>query len=203
MSPTYSTLLNWVFGVATLISLALTVYYGRRAGELERSRKKLEWPDLQAAAADLAGMMATDKFVPDAVFTPSLRGATFVNLLLGELEREVPVFVGIASWKDAPGAVATCNGFFCLETNKWYVHVPDCLPLLTQAKLLVVDDFAMSGDFISRLKEALVTRGFASANIRTMCIVTTKVALHNRKAPDYYWMETSDDSFYFPWGRAR
>jgi len=203
MSLTISTFLTWAFGIVTILSLAVTVYYGRRAGQLERSRKKLEWSDLQASATDLAGSLARDRFEPDAVFTPGLRGATFANLLVGELERDVPVFVGISSWKDAPGAIATCDGFFCLETNKWYVHVPDCLQKLPTAKLLIVDDFAMSGDFISGLKEALVSHGSVSGNIRTMCVVTTKVALHNHKGPDYYWMETPDDSFYFPWGRAR
>ena len=142
-------------------------------------------------------------FTPDLLLTPGLSGATFANLLLYEFNREIPVFVGVRSWKLGTGAFSCCGKFLVIETTKWYVHIPDCILDYKDKKILVVDDFAMSGDFLESIKRLLVSNGFEAGNIKTATMVATKVAIHNRKAPDFFWMQTPDDSFFFPWGRAR
>ena len=78
----------------------LTAYYGNKSIRLEKAKKKLEWQDLQSSAVDLGNKIKRE-FVPDIVFTPGLRGATFVSLLIGEFNGEIPVFVGISLNKDA------------------------------------------------------------------------------------------------------
>jgi len=194
--------LNLLFGLTTVIGVALTIYYGGRARELERERQRLRYDDLLAAANDL-GIKINKSFTPDAMFTPGLRGATFANLLVAEIETEVPVFVGISSWKDSPKPITTVAGHKLLETNKWLVHVPEALLSGSFSSILVVDDFAMSGDFLQSLVLMLTGAGIKKDGIKTACVVTTRVAVQNHKAPDFYWQQTTDDTFYFPWGRAR
>jgi hypoxanthine phosphoribosyltransferase len=193
---------SWIFGVTTIIGSILTIYYGRKASQLELARKKLDWADLQSCANDL-GVEIKRSFIPDVIFTPGLRGGTFANLLLDEFNNEVPVFVGMTSWKDNPSPISTCGSFLLIETNKWYVHIPECILNYKDKNLLIVDDFAMSGDFLEKIRGLLVSNGFEESKIKTACVVTTKVALHSHKAPNFYWMQTPDDNFYFPWGRAK
>jgi len=194
--------MNLFFGITTVISMLLTVYYGRRARRLELERKRLRYDDLQAAANDL-GVKINKAFTPDAVFTPGLHGATFANLLVAELETEVPVLVGVSSWKDSAKPITSVAGHRMLETNKWLVHVPEALLSGQYSSILVVDDFAMSGDFLQLIVTMLTAAGTKKEQIMTACVVTTTVAVQNHKAPNFYWQQTVDDTFYFPWGRAR
>jgi len=143
------------------------------------------------------------EFRADIVFAPSLRGATFANLLIDQMDRDVPVFVGVTSWKAGTQPLSVCAGYSSLETSKWHVHVPKCLFDYADKNILVVDDFVMSGDFLARLRDTFVAGGLSLQRVKTLAIVTTKVAIRAHKAPDYHWMATSDDSFYFPWGKAR
>jgi hypothetical protein len=39
--------------------------------------------------------------------------------------------------------------------------------------------------------------------IKTGAVVVTKLAIVNRKGPDFLAREIKDFDFYFPWGRAR
>jgi hypoxanthine phosphoribosyltransferase len=193
--------ITWIFGITTVLGIVLTVYFGIKSTRLEKARKKLEWIDLQTSSSELSTKVKKE-FLPNVICTPGLHGATFVNILISELG-EIPVFVGVSSWKNNVGAIKQLKGYFLIETNKWYVHIPETTLDFKGQNLLIVDDFAMSGDFLEKLKEFFISNGFDKKNIRTMCIATTKVAVHNHKAPDYYWMEASDDSFYFPWGKAK
>jgi hypoxanthine phosphoribosyltransferase len=195
-------ILTWFFGITTIVGTACSVYYGRKSSQLEKEQKKLDWADLQAAANDLGATIKTG-FEPEVMLTPGLRGATFTNLLASEFAKEIPVFVGISSWKAKSDAISACDKFFKVETNKWFVHIPDFISNYKDKRMLLVDDFAMSGDFLEKLKDALMQHGFSKDRIKSVCIATTKVAIDNHKAPDYFWMQTKDNSFYFPWGRAR
>jgi hypoxanthine phosphoribosyltransferase len=194
--------LSWFFGGTTVVGLLFTIYYGRKSSHLEADRKKIEWADIQSCANDL-GAEIKRSFSPDAILTPGLRGATFTNLLAEKFGGAVPVLVGVESWKADVGAFSTLPSFITIETSKWYVHIPGCLLDFKERNLLIIDDFAMSGDFLERLKNLLISNGFAPGNIKTACIAATNVAVHSNKGPDYSWMKTPDDSFYFPWGKAK
>jgi len=191
--------LSWVI---TIVSLALTVYYGQKSSRLERQKKKLEWADLQAAATDM-GRKIKASFTPVAILTPGLRGATFANLLQNEFSRQVPVFVGVSTWKEDPHAPLPESDSIAIETQRWEVAIPLAASRFPDGDILLLDDFVMSGDFMERLKKELVNAGVASERIHSAAVVVTKVAMKNRKAPDFYWMVAEDDDFFFPWGKAR
>ncbi len=187
------------FGV---VGTVLTVLLARRAERLNRERRRLEWPDLQAAASDLSRRILRD-FAPGAVFTPGLSGATFTNLLVDQLGDELPVYVGIRFWRENGRLPDSLPGYSPVETNKWRVLVPEALLQGASEPVLIVDDFAMSGDFLEKLRAKLSEGGRDSAQVRSVTVAATNVAIRNHKAPDYYWWTADDDNFYFPWGRAR
>lgn len=194
--------LTVMFGLLTFAGLGFTIHYGRKASALEKARKQFDWTDLQACMSDLASA-SKKEFIPDVVFTPGLRGATLTNLLLSEFDGNIPAYVGISFWRESLDAPSELSETERIDTKKWYVHVPLSLTSYKDKKLLVVDDFAMSGDFLDSLRIVLQGMGFQSNNVKTMCAVTTTIAIQNKKAPDYWWFASENTDFYFPWGKAR
>jgi hypoxanthine phosphoribosyltransferase len=196
--------LNIIFGIITIISFIVTIYYGRKSIRLEKEKKTLDWADLQASANDLSTSIKNSGFIPEIIFTPGLRGATFANLLQEEFDSiNAPVFVGLSIWKKGGKTLNDTSDFEVIETNKWQVLIPKSLFKLSDKKILIVDDFAMSGDFLQNLKKILLVNGFQNPNIKTATIAATTVAIQNGKGPDFNWIEPSDSSFYFPWGKAK
>lgn len=185
-----------------LIGVLMTIYYARKAEELNRKRKRLEWPDIQAAANDLGQRIKRD-FSPAVIVTPGLTGATFSNLLSEEFSGQPPVFVGTRTWKESPYSAIPDHGVFAIETTKWFVTIPDAIFEYCDGTVLIVDDFVMSGDFLEILKGKLIASGFRPNQIKSTSIAVTKVAIKNHKSPDYYWWVADDDDFFFPWGKAR
>ena len=196
--------LGWLFGLISVVGTLSTIHYGRKSYALEQSRRKLDWDEFQASAQDLARQVVQTKFQPDVLYTPGLPGATFANLLRQQLPGCPPVFVGLNVWKAAAGSQPSAiSGFWVLETSKWFVYVPEELASGKYERILIVDSFALSGDFLRTVKEKLVERGVLREQIKTLAVVTTKVALESFKGPDLFWMEVPDSSFYFPWGKAQ
>lgn len=193
------TVVGLVFGV---VGVGLTILFARRAERINKERRRLDWSDVQAAASDLSRRIISD-FKPEAVLTPGLPGATFSNLLVEQLGMEIPVYVGIRFWKEGKQIPETLPGFFAIDTNKWRVMIPDSVRQRESNSILIVDDFAMSGDFLQNLLETLKHDMGEQFVVKTATIVTTTVSIKNHKAPDYYWWTADDDNFYFPWGKAR
>lgn len=185
-----------------VVGVVATIYYERKSARLDKLRKRLEWPDLQAAANDL-GQQIKRECTPAAIVTAGLRGATFANLLASEFVGQPPVYVGISTWKEGQHSEVLTDGWFKLETSKWMVTIPRTPVRYKSGTILIVDDFVMSGDFMQLLKQTLVKAGVEVDRIRTVSIAATKVAVKNHKAPDYYWWLAENDDFFFPWGKAR
>lgn len=192
-----------IAGVAVgVVGIVLTIYFARQAQHSNRLRKRLEWSDLQAAAQDLGRRIKRD-CTPSALVTSGLTGATFANLLTAEFDGQPPVYVGTRAWKEDPHFDANSHDSYDIETNKWFVSIPKAPTRHADGTILIVEDFVMSGDFLSALKQALLKAGVQEERIRSASIAVTKVAVGNHKAPDYYWWLADDDDFYFPWGKAR
>lgn len=185
-----------------VIGTLLTIHYARKSVRLDRLRKSLDWSDLQVAASEL-GKDILKTGMPSIVVTPSLAGATFANLLVDQLHNQPPVFVGHRVWRDDPHGDLNTEDNFLFETSKWIVAIPKACTEYTEGTILYVDDFVMSGDFLEQFRERLGREGIAVDRIVSVSVAVTKVAIKNRKAPDFYWWVSDDDEFYFPWGKAR
>lgn len=188
--------------VVGLVGIIVGIYFGVESNRLLMARRKFDWSDLLNAAKDL-GRRINKEFAPDIIITPGLRGATVANILKSELTETLPVFVGISVWKEDLIKRPEFPGYYYLETSKWHVYIPEIVLNFKDKKVLVVDDFSMSGDFMQILTKSLIAKGFLEKNVKGMCVVATKVSIQGKKAPDFYWFESEDANFYFPWGKAR
>jgi len=185
-----------------IVGVVLTIYYARKSERLNRMRKRLEWPDLQAAATDLGRRIKRD-VQPAALVTPGLAGATFANLLVSEFPNQPPVYVGTRIWREDPHDEVRPGSWMVLNTKKWIVTIPDGVLNHKDGTILIVDDFVMSGDFLDAFRDKLVSEGVDSSRIRAASLACTRVAIANHKGPDYYWWLADNDDFYFPWGKAK
>ncbi|HEV3260743.1 MAG TPA: hypothetical protein VG013_28070 [Gemmataceae bacterium] len=75
-------------------------------------------------------------------------------------------------------------GFLALCGTKATAFLPEGLRDLKDKRVLLLDDFVMSGDGLLRVKNQLLEYGFAADGIRSGSVVATKVSIANKKGPD-------------------
>lgn len=201
--PDFDKMLSWVFGIVGLAGVLLTIHYGRKSARLEREKVTLTWTDLRIAVDDIAKEITNSSFVPDLIFALSGRGSIVAHLLSQELETEVPVLVGVTLWKESNAKPMDLPHHEFITTSKWYLGVPAALFEKATQRLLIVDDFAMTGDALERIRNLLMSKGYPSDNLRTVTVVATEVAVRSKKGPNFFWRSTESTQFFFPWGRAK
>jgi hypoxanthine phosphoribosyltransferase len=192
--------LNVVLTTTTVIGFGLAIWQALRVEQLNRRERDLDWPRFRGAASDLARAVDRSDFMPDVILALSDRGAIVAHLVARELRTQVPIVtVGYLSTADK---TVELPGYVPLRGTKSTVFLPGRLHEQSGWKVLLVDDFVMSGDGLSRAREELITQGFDPGRIRRGAVMATKLALANRKGPDFFAREARDFDFFFPWGRA-
>jgi hypoxanthine phosphoribosyltransferase len=191
---------NVLLGVTTLIGFALAIWQTLRAEQLNRRQKDLDWPRFRSATSDLARAIDRSDFMPDAIVALSERGAMVAHLVARELRRQVPIIT--VAYLNKPGTSMDLPGYEPLRGTKSTIFLPEKLCELKDRRVLLVDDFVMSGDGLARVRATLLSWGFDPQQIRTGAVVATKLAVVNKKGPDYLVREVKDFDFYFPWGQA-
>jgi len=181
--------------------VVLTIYSIRK----NRKLKSVTWEELHIATKIFWRKLNHKKIVPTFIITPGQKGGIIAQLISDFYDEEIPVLTGFIEPKNKERIPAD-DSYLILTTSKWYVYMPIYLKNYEQkdtAKLLIVDDFAMSGDFLCKLKDALLNLGYLEENIYSYAVAVTKVALDAKKAPNYHWKIVDDKDFYFPWGKAK
>jgi hypoxanthine phosphoribosyltransferase len=193
-------MLSVALAVITVLSFGLAIWQYARAESLNRRQRDLDWPRFRNAASDLAREVDRSEFMPDFILATSDRGAIVGHLVARELRRQIPILT--AGHLDIPGG-SPIPGFDAIGGTKTTVYIPHGVRDLTQKKVLVLDDFVMSGDGMAITRKQLESYGFAREDIKTGSVVVTKLAIANRKGPDFRAREIKDFDFFFPWGRAQ
>ncbi|CAD6492150.1 MAG: hypothetical protein CHKLHMKO_00238 [Candidatus Argoarchaeum ethanivorans] len=202
-------ILTIIFGIVGAMGTMGTIYYGIKSLHLNRELKRITWSDFKSASRELKKEI-NKNFKPDIVFSPCRRGATIANLVF-DVGENVILYVGIRedhrednfcflgdAWKNA-----WKEDFAVVKTNKYYHYIPMGMLKKKNINLLILDDFAMSGTSLQKLKEVLLEKGFHKENIKTATIVCTDAAYDADMAPDFWWRKTPYTDVEFPWGKAR
>lgn len=191
---------NVILGLTTLLGFGLAIWQAMRAEQLNRRQRDLDWPRFRNAASDLARSIDRSGFMPDFILSISDRGAIVGNLVARELRRQIPIItVGYLDQTEA----FPIPGFLTLHGTKATTFLPEGLKDLRDKRVLLLDDFVMSGDGMQRVKSQLLEYGFAADCIRSGSVVATKISTANSKGPDFFAREARDIDFFFPWGRAK
>ncbi|MCX4363070.1 MAG: hypothetical protein OSJ74_06790 [Clostridia bacterium] len=179
--------------------VVLTIISNRK----NRKLKTVTWSDIQSATKFFWSKLNHEKFIPTFIITPGQKGGIIAQLISDFYDEKIPILSGFLENKD--NKKVEDNGYLTLSTTKWHVHIPIVLKTCENKKnikLLIVDDFVMSGDFLYKLKKELLELGYIEQNIYSCAIAVTKVAIDAKKSPNYHWKVVEDKDFYFPWGKA-
>lgn len=198
---------EFVFGVVSLcgalVGVALTIYYGKKAARLELEKKSLTWPQLQLIADATCFNLKKDGFVPDLILAPGSRGAILSELLVNKFNRNIPAVTGISLMEFSQKPMPVIKDYFEFSVGEgWNIYIPNAISEFKNGRVLIVDDFCLTGEFFQNLRSFLIRQGFRAKNVRVFCAVITKVTKAAGRAPEYYHLVTDDDNFYFPWGKA-
>ena len=196
-------LLSFLFGIVGTSVGVYSAVQQRIYRKKSRELKAVTWSDIQSATKTFWKKLHHEKFEPTFIITPGPKGGIIAQLISDFYEKEIPIYSGFIE-KRGKGQVEDDNDL-TLTTTKWRVHMPIYLKTYEpkdKAKLLIVDDFVMSGDFLDNLKNMLVELGYLEQNIHSCAIAVTKVAMDANKAPDYHLKVVDDKDFDFPWGKA-
>lgn len=191
---------NVILGVTTVVGFGLAIWQAIRAEQLNRRERDLDWPRFRSAASDLARSVDRSDFMPDIILALSERGAMVAHLVARELRRQVPILT--VAYLSRPDPSVEIPGYEALHRTKAVIFIPEQLAGLRDRRLLLLDDFVMSGDGLDAIVALLLAQGFKRRDIRSGSVVATKLAIASKKGPDYYGREVRDFDFYFPWGRA-
>jgi hypoxanthine phosphoribosyltransferase len=191
---------NLLLSLTTIVGFGLAIWQTLRAEQLNRRERDLDWPRFRSAASDLARRVDRSDYMPDVIVALSERGAMVAHLVARELRTQVPIVT--VAYLARPGDSLTLPGYVPVPGTKATVYLPEGLAALQHRRLLLLDDYVMSGDGLAAVKKALEAWGFDRERLRTGAVVATKLAIANREGPDFHARESRDLDFYFPWGKA-
>jgi hypoxanthine phosphoribosyltransferase len=195
--------INVISSIVSVIGVVLTIYFGFKALRLEREKNNLSWPQLQLIADATCFKLKRDDFVPDLIIAPGLRGAILAELIVNKFNRNILAITGISFMEFTKKPMPIINGYIAFPIGKcWNIYIPSAINEFKNGKILIVDDFCLTGEFFQVLRTYLVGLGFNNDNIKVFCPVITKVTKVAGRSPEYYNVVTDDDNFYFPWGKA-
>lgn len=198
--------MNILSFILTIIGTALSalgIVLTIRGNKMAKNSKTIDWTQLQTAAKFLAKRLKRDSFVPDIIISPGQKGGIIAQLLVDYLDIEIPIYTGFLIPHDKKIGKEFCEDYLVIETTKWRVFLPKSLEITSNCSVLIVDDFVMSGDFLSKLRTELIHLKYFTSSIKSCSVAVTNVAIQTNKAPDYYWKKIDSEDSYFPWGKAR
>ncbi|MDD1689205.1 MAG: hypothetical protein LUQ66_00910 [Methanoregula sp.] len=178
--------------------------------ELYLKVRTITWDELEKASRDLRKKFEETGFRPNIIFTPCRRGASIANMMYG-VDENIFLYVGLRideRGKPKPSDLPLNDlneEWEDVKTRKYHHYIPKFFltDLNRNKKLLILDDFAMSGDSLKDIVTDLIEKkGFKKENIKTATIICTSVARDANKSPDFTVFDTEYSDFYFPWGKA-
>lgn len=213
-----------VTNITAVVGVIASLYFGLRTlkhrgetNKLLRASTNFDWGQMLVAADVIAKEMRRKNFSPHLILAIHGGGAIFAQLLSIQLGEEIPLtnIHILAKKDDAPSsgnlvflrnewaqlAPEDTKDFLLTITNKWVQFIPEYLKQdSADKKVVVVDDFCISGDSLASVRDGLKGLGFARDNIKTVAPLATRQAINAANPPDFWWIVVNTDAVNFPWG---
>jgi len=196
----FSSVTNISSASITVVSILVSIFVFRKNRKLQKELKSFKWEKVHSSSLELGKIIKKD-FSPDVILTYTPRSGIIALLLRDLVNVKSPVFVGVVFHKKSPIGFAPSH-FWKVETNKMDIFIPDALLDYIDKKILIVDEYTLTGDSLSVLKSFLIQKGFNEKKIRTASLIKTTTAEISKKSPDYSFFTVDYTDFYLPWGKA-
>jgi len=192
-----------VLGVSgTTVFGILSIYMYRKTLRINEEKRRITWSDLMIVSKELRREIE-EQFHPDIIFAPCRRGVTIANLMF-DVGENIILYMGIREdLREKTGFEHLPEDYDKIQTTGIHNHyLPRTLSAQSNKNILIIDDFASTGDSLRTIVDYMVEKGFQKDKIKTATIVCSESAILSGKAPDFFSLKMPPD-FYFPWGRAR
>lgn len=185
-----------------LIGIVITICSQICLKKEKERNKSFIWDDINPAAKKMI-KKAKQGFKVDVIYVPSFKSGIIVQLIKDYFDDYIPVIVGQAipkkQYKNCNKRIINIDDYYLVETNIWKVLVPRSIIRYKDKNILIIDDLAITGDFLQAITQKLICEGIDANNIKSACIATTIAAVRDNTEPNYYSkvMEASEISM--PW----
>lgn len=189
---------GWIIGIILSVASLLFAYYSHRAAE--RKKKMIDWSEIQKASVDVKNKIVADGGA-DVFLAIDARSAIFAYKIEEIMPSSVPSLVGFCFAKSHIEKDTMFDGHIRVDGASWSYFIPENLRLYSKSKIVVFDDFAITGRTFARLVKSLLELGFKRENIKTASIACTTTAIQSRENPDYYFLPMEMNEAILPWGK--
>ena len=194
-----------VFNVCTFV----------HAQKMKKKRRSITWTDISIAANNLAKeIKKTHK--PDVIYIPNIKSGILVQFIKDYFDGYIPIIVGQAIQKNSvrdsrliedeknrikqlEKQIKDIDNYWKVDTSKWSAYVPKSLLKYKNEKILILDNLVLTGDFLKSITRVLKSNHIE--NVEVACIGTTKSAIEDNVAPQFYWKSLPEGDIYMPWGK--
>jgi hypoxanthine phosphoribosyltransferase len=198
------TIISIISLIATIVSTYIAVIQSMKVRVLRKQKHRLSWDDMEVGINQLFKEIEKD-YKPEIVICLSERGTAIVTMGFAVFGRNLPIFT--AFWQDPNKEMMDLSnmGFIELNSRGRKFFLPEVVLNFKDKKLLVIDDWAFSGQAMTYMYNVLKNNGVSDENIRCAALVVTppaKSVLKPANSKFYHYYEFPDNDFYFPWGKA-
>lgn len=194
-----------VLGFAIGIIGLIYAFYSenKRKKEQIHRQQRFEWGHVQQGVKQICNWIKQDKFNPDFLLTVPGAGIILTELASIELGEGMPIYIVQQTPVQQSKTSHALSGLE-IKTSKWHYFIPQDIftHKKKDTKVLIIDDYAQSGDTLYEIKNTLVANGFKSENIKTASLITLKGLVESSKSPDYSWFFVDTYDVHMPWGHA-
>lgn len=189
--------------LGNIVGWGLAIYAFIDNRKLSRKVRSYDWNDVMLAANSLA--KAVKAYKPEVIYAPNPNGGILALQIRDIVDSKIPVITGATLWKEDFKTRPVWRGYHRCDTSKWHLQVPLALNKYAGQRLLIVDDYVLSGDGLRELVGCLKAEkfGFSENQIEACAMIVNETAFKTKKAPKYYWKRKEEQDFLFPWGPAR
>lgn len=195
--------MNWwaMVGYAIGLSSLSFAYYTfrRRQREIFHRQQRFEWTHVEAGVRQLCRWI-TRTFTPDFFLAIPGAGVILTELAVIELGDRHPLIM--AQQLPRKSVEEFPQGGREFVTAKWRYWLPDAVASYATKKVLILDDYAQSGDTLIEFRKALETLAFPADSIKTAALISTRGLRESGKTPDFTWFWVDGPEVHMPWGHA-
>ena len=183
--------------VGTLVAIVAFVYSAyverRRRREQLHRQQRFEWTHIQQGVKQICTWLRADRFAPELIIAVEGGGVIVAALAAIEFGDTVPIYVA-----NEPGGPLNGNRLK-IDVSGGQLSIPTELLEKKGVRVLICDDFAVSGATLDAIKTRIVSHGLKA---KTAALVGVETIKRFSAEPDYVWFISDNSNVYMPWGHA-
>jgi hypothetical protein len=167
------------------------------------------WDEIAFAARWIL-RKSEESFKPDVILCMSEVPALVIALAESEIKRDIPLYLAWWHEPSVPRHLSLSSltaEFEPIPLPLGIAYIPKSLFLQKTKKVLVIDERCKTGHSISRIREALQSRGMSDCRFAVLWtnqvhgVPDGSIGNSGRPAPDFWFFHVKETDLHVPWGK--